>query len=250
LVLLAQSFARADERSQAKEHYINGTKAFDLGAYDDAINEYSAAYRLNAQPELLYNIAQAHRLAGHTTEAVRFYRMFLVRSPNAANRGEVEQKIAELQKLLDQQKRTQNMPPDQPKPPEPVAPSTLPSATAPQAAATVAPAPPLTPTEAKGRRLKLAGIGVAAAGVALVVAGGVMVGQAQSANNAIAQNGVFNASAEDRRNLDQKLDVAFFAAGGAAVVAGAVLYTVGHRMRPHHFAVMPTTNGAALAGSF
>ena len=40
------SECRADERAEAKEHYIKGTKAFELGAYEEAIAEYSAAYRL------------------------------------------------------------------------------------------------------------------------------------------------------------------------------------------------------------
>lgn len=59
LVVLASAppSARADERSEAKEHFVKGTKAFDLGAYDEAVNEYSLAYRLLDDPALLYNIA-------------------------------------------------------------------------------------------------------------------------------------------------------------------------------------------------
>lgn len=43
--------------------------------------------------------------------------MFLVRNANAPNRDEVEQKITELQKLIDQQKRTENLPTGQIRPP-------------------------------------------------------------------------------------------------------------------------------------
>ena len=61
--------ARADDdersRAAAREHYARGTSFFDLGHYDDAVAEYDKAYQAKNEPSLLYNIAQAHRLAGH-----------------------------------------------------------------------------------------------------------------------------------------------------------------------------------------
>src|SRR6266536_983749 len=112
-LLLLSGVARADDKAQARDHYQKGTKAFALGAYDEAVAEYSAAYRLVDDPALLYNIAQAHRLAGHASEALRFYRMYVTLLPRAPNRDEVDGKIAELTKLVDQQKRTQSaLPPD------------------------------------------------------------------------------------------------------------------------------------------
>ena len=44
---------------------------------------------------MLYNIAQAYRLADQPGEAVRYYRRFLQRMPNAKNRDDVERKIAD-----------------------------------------------------------------------------------------------------------------------------------------------------------
>ncbi|HEX6836513.1 MAG TPA: hypothetical protein VF334_08060, partial [Polyangia bacterium] len=109
--------ASADEVNEAREHYKKGTKAFELGAYDEAVAEYSAAYRLRDDPALLYNLGQAHRLANHPTEALHFYRLFLMKVPSTPNRVEVETKIDELQRLVDQQKKTQNLPPDSVKSP-------------------------------------------------------------------------------------------------------------------------------------
>src|SRR5262245_48238214 len=101
LVLLgvaSQSLARADDRREAMEHATKGRRAFDLGAYDEAISEFATAYRLKDDPALLYNLAQAHRLAGHTSDALRFYRVYLTRFPDAPNRSDVEAKIASLQR--------------------------------------------------------------------------------------------------------------------------------------------------------
>jgi tetratricopeptide (TPR) repeat protein len=94
-----------------------GTKAFDLGAFDEAIREYSEAYRVIDDPALLYNIAQAHRLSGNKAEAMHFYKIYLSKG-TAANREEVRSKIAELQKALEAEKKAQSMPPIEPIGPE------------------------------------------------------------------------------------------------------------------------------------
>jgi hypothetical protein len=120
LTLLSSSIARAalpteeEARALAKEHFIKGTKLFELGRFDDAIREYEEAYKYKDDPVLLYNLGQAHRLAGHTAEAIRFYKVFIQKVPNARNRAEVQMKIAALERLLDEQRKTQNIPPDIP----------------------------------------------------------------------------------------------------------------------------------------
>jgi tetratricopeptide (TPR) repeat protein len=107
----------AEDRQTARDHYIKGTRLFDLGRFDDAIKEYEAAYEIKDDPVLLYNIAQAHRLAGHSQQALFYYKSFLRRAPKTPNRVEVETKVAELEKLIEQQAKTQTMPPDFPIPP-------------------------------------------------------------------------------------------------------------------------------------
>src|SRR5947207_1312620 len=101
VILLVSSTARAGDSdvSEARDHYRRGTKAFELGSYEEAIKEYAAAYRLRDDPALLYNLGQANRLGNHPTEALRFFRLFLIKVPDTQSRSEVEAKIAELQKL-------------------------------------------------------------------------------------------------------------------------------------------------------
>jgi tetratricopeptide (TPR) repeat protein len=114
LLAALASPALADQRSDAREHFMQGTKYFDLGRFDEAIKEYEAAFEIKDEPAILYNIAQAHRLANHAREAVHFYKAYLRRAPTAKNRDEVETKIEELEKLLEQQQRTQTLSPDNP----------------------------------------------------------------------------------------------------------------------------------------
>ncbi|MES1171790.1 MAG: tetratricopeptide repeat protein [Bacteroidota bacterium] len=91
--------------SEAKRHYEEGTKAFNLGEYPRAIAEFKATYNAKPDPLLLYNIAQSYRLAGDAGQALFFYKSFLRNMPAAANRKEVEGHIKTLQKQVAEQKK-------------------------------------------------------------------------------------------------------------------------------------------------
>jgi tetratricopeptide (TPR) repeat protein len=128
--------ARADDLEDARRHARNGSSAFELGNFDEAIREYTAAYKLKSDPAILYNLAQAHRIANHPSEALHFYKMFLSRMPEAPNRAEVTAKIEALVKLVEEQRQTQSMPSELPireeprAPPEMTAPSPPPASRA------------------------------------------------------------------------------------------------------------------------
>src|SRR6266700_4267973 len=92
------SVAHADDAQRAKELFEEGTRYFDLGQFDKAIDAWQAGYREKSDPRFLYNIAQAYRLAGDTNKAIFFYKGYLRNAPKASNRPEVEQKIQALQK--------------------------------------------------------------------------------------------------------------------------------------------------------
>src|SRR5581483_10787209 len=62
-------------------------------------------------PALLFNIGQAYRFAGDLPKAIGAFKSYLRRMPKAPNRPEVEARIAEMQKLLDEQKQGQSKPP-------------------------------------------------------------------------------------------------------------------------------------------
>jgi tetratricopeptide (TPR) repeat protein len=85
-----------DAAARARDHASKGRRLYDLRRYDPAIREFEQAYQLDNDPAHLYNIAQSHRLANHVPEAIAAYRAYLDRLPEAANRPDVERRIAEL----------------------------------------------------------------------------------------------------------------------------------------------------------
>lgn len=94
----AQAQAQSSPTAEsAKDHFRRGTELYDLGRYLDAVQEYEAAFKLSAKPALLYNIAQAYRLAGRTKEALGAYRGFVRRAPDSPTRADAEARIAELE---------------------------------------------------------------------------------------------------------------------------------------------------------
>lgn len=92
--------ARADEAQtqRAKELFQQGTTLFNVGEFDKAIEAWQQGYKERPDPGFLYNIGQAYRLKGDGPKAIFFYRGYLRNSPKAANRADVEAKIATLQK--------------------------------------------------------------------------------------------------------------------------------------------------------
>ncbi|MEZ4398882.1 MAG: hypothetical protein R3B06_02625 [Kofleriaceae bacterium] len=81
----------------AKRHFAKGDKLFALGKFDQALDEFEAAYEAKPAPKLLFNIGQAHRNLGHAREAIFAYRKYLRELPDAPNREAVEKLIDELE---------------------------------------------------------------------------------------------------------------------------------------------------------
>ena len=102
---VAQAQSDSEKRQQAKEHYEMANRFYDVGKYGDAINEYEKAYLLVEDPALLFNIGQAYRLGDHLEDAIRSYKNYLRRRPDASNRADVEKKIADLERTLDERRR-------------------------------------------------------------------------------------------------------------------------------------------------
>jgi hypothetical protein len=291
-VALVAGSARADDeednKAKAREHYIAGTKLFDLGKYQDAIREYELAYQAKDDPALLYNLGQAHRLAGNVAEALRSYRTFLIKVPRAPNKAEVVAKIHELEKLQEQQRRSINMPPvgtlppeirpgetrpSQPKPEQPV---TRPTAKPEQPEVKpeqpeVKPEQPEVKPEVKpvvktdtprpGRTKVIAGGVVAGVGVVLAITGIALSASALGFSNDVtnaAKNGdKFDPSKEDSGTTFDAAGGALIGVGAAAAVAGVVVLVLGHlegKRAPQNLAVVPVISknggGAALSLEF
>jgi tetratricopeptide (TPR) repeat protein len=59
-----------------------GLAAYEAGRYAEAVEKFHSAYALTPAPLLLYNLAQAHRLAGECSQAVTYYEQFLATNPS------------------------------------------------------------------------------------------------------------------------------------------------------------------------
>ncbi len=96
--------ARAD-KGAAKRHYERGTRAYNLGRFDRAVRHFEQAYEAHPAPVFLFNIAQAHRLAGHCDKATFFYRRYLSADPDTRARAEIEDHLAELAPCAEERAR-------------------------------------------------------------------------------------------------------------------------------------------------
>ena len=177
--------ARDDRAAIAKQHYETGMAHYQLEEWDQAITEWETGFRTKPAPQFLYNIAQAYRLSKRPEKALNFYQKYLHMDPNARNKAEVEEHMANLTRAIDEQKKASSSPPLQPLPAEgpPAAPeravTTKPPARSNPAPLSITgappePAPPETP-ESKPV-YKKGWFWGAVAGAAVVVAAGVTVG--------------------------------------------------------------------------
>lgn len=118
LVVALGGVAAADDAAAAKRFFVSGSKHFDLGEYAEALSDFKEGYRLKDDPVFLYNIAQCHRLLNQNTDALRAYKTYLRRAPNASNRGEVERKIAAIEDAQAAANKATTTPPNQVLPPD------------------------------------------------------------------------------------------------------------------------------------
>ena len=94
------SVAHAEDKEWARAAYEQATQHYDLGEYKEALEAFKDAYRNFEDPAFLFNIAQCHRQLGDNAQAVREYRMYLLKLPDAPNRDAVGDLITRLEKSL------------------------------------------------------------------------------------------------------------------------------------------------------
>jgi len=61
----------------ARAHFEKGNAAYNLVKFSEAIDWYTRAYEAWPNPDFLYNVAQAHRQAGHCSQALYLYNRYL-----------------------------------------------------------------------------------------------------------------------------------------------------------------------------
>ena len=268
---------------QARQHYETGTQQYDLGHWDDAIREYEKAYELRPDPSFLYNLAQANRRKGDLKRAMDLYRNYLGKLPKGPQRTDVEEKIAALQKQIDEAAvkpvapvpepvpepaptSPPPLPPQNPEVPQPAAPSpvtqpaALPVPTPPEqppAATTITTTQAAAPVAQPGRTLRIAGIITGAVGVATIGTGAILGLRARSLSNKVTNSTKFNPSDDSAGSRAETMQWVFYGVGAGAVVAGAALYYLGMRAAektPSRVSLAPVlgpgTAGVAAMGVF
>jgi len=99
-LLLSGSWARAEEET-AKSLYDKATGAYALGNYKRAAELYERAFELKPDPALLFNGAQAHRLAGNKERAYELYRSYLRVFPKGPGHVEAQRHADNLKRELE-----------------------------------------------------------------------------------------------------------------------------------------------------
>ncbi|HEY4395797.1 MAG TPA: hypothetical protein VGP64_17130 [Polyangia bacterium] len=138
LLLLVSSAVRAED--DAKAHYQKATAHFAVGEYHDAAIEYEEAFKLKQDPAILFNAAQAFRLAGENQKALLLYNNIVKLYPGtqyAKDSKERSQKLVESGTSPPAATSAPEPPPVAPSPVTPVAPP--PTAAAPVVVTPAAP---------------------------------------------------------------------------------------------------------------
>lgn len=247
VVLFAgQAIAAPDPAvQQAKALYDNGVTDYNLGHFEDALVSFEQAYRLRHDPAFLFNIGQCERQLGRYEDAERSYKAYLRETTDLppGARAEVETLIAQMRKAVEQRKPTSTATanPAQARP--------QPTPRQPQAATPAVDV--VRRSDDRGGRTKLiAGVTVAAFGVASIAAGGGFYAAASAANDRLNHpaNGVYSESAEHSRDTFQSLDIAAFVVGGVAVVTGTTLAVLGWRQR-HRVTALPVASNHSIGAT-
>src|SRR5450432_3669468 len=189
--------------------------------YDKAVIEYQKAYEIGGVPAMLFNVAQSYRLANQLEEALRFYRRYLQRSPNARNREDVERKISELEKTVEERRKAAEAAAARATPlaPRPVTPATQPVAVV---------------RDEGGGATRVAGIVVASVGAAALITAAITGAVARSkasdlenaANAAKTTGAMFDSGLASKESNGKSYNTAAIVsviAGGAAVITGALM---------------------------
>lgn len=205
--------------------YNEGQAAYDRGDYALAVQRWQEAYRLSKEPALLFNLAQAHRLANECEPALAGYRQFVAIDPTSEQRALAEQLVNELEGKCGAA--------SQPLIVEP--PSASPGA---------------------GERLKIVGIATGSAGAVSIVAGialghhGQTLGQEVTRACSVSCDWTAHRATDSAGRRDVAIGYALDGLGTAAVVGGALLYYLGERQndvsvsRPQEGGVVVTWSGA------
>jgi tetratricopeptide (TPR) repeat protein len=239
--LLATATASADPAADAANHSAAGKKAFADGNYADAIVEFRAANALQADPKLLYAIAQAQRLAGDCAAAIISYEEFI---KTKADEKLVEYSQANITRCKEQLAIAPAKDPVT-EPIEPIKP--------------IEPAPKPIPIEPKPERRDgaswtgdwighgLAGGGVIAGAIGIVLWTGGRSDAAAAKDAANHADFVAAQAAADGAVTRQRIGIGLAVAGVAAIAVGIVHYRMAGKKEVRIGAAPAVSGGTVFA---
>lgn len=213
-------------RATAKKLAEDAQVEVDAKNYDKAIELYQKAYDLTGHPLMLFNMAQAHRLAGRLDKAAELYDRYLKRDPSGTEAPAASAALADL-------KAAGVTPP--PAAPEPVV--TKPEAPPDEAVSAFRTPEPEEPVRvdtaaSPGRGWRLTGMVLGGAGLVSLAAGvyfttRVLHWEEEAAKALMEGRPLTNAKGKGEA-AELRGDIAYGLAG-ALVIGGAVTYWLGHK---------------------
>ena len=221
------------QKQDVRVHYERATRAYDLNKYQEAIDEYQKVYEIDGDPVMLYNIGQAYRLNDQPQESIHFYRRYLQRSPEARNREDVNRKIVNLEKLIEDRRKAAaavTPPPPvvaKPAPEQPVetpAPVLTPAPVAPPVVVFVPPRPPSKARRGEGWTMVGLGTRCAAPMWQEAVIEGIRAKNfGDDLNRDSSSGAVFNPTTESNGKSANLVAIVCGIAGTAVAVTGAIV---------------------------
>lgn len=107
LILLGpMPLAHADNEDEARALFQRGQRHYRSGGYHQAAGYFMRAHALHPSPAILFNAAQAYRLAHVCEVSARLYREFLGGAPDHRDRDVVESHIAAMDACAARQSRS------------------------------------------------------------------------------------------------------------------------------------------------
>ncbi|HJL16322.1 MAG TPA: hypothetical protein RMH99_11735 [Sandaracinaceae bacterium LLY-WYZ-13_1] len=100
---------------RARALFVEGSRHYEAGRLNEALESFLASWRLVRNPELAYNVARTYERMGDAEHGIEFYRHYLRHAaPDASEREDVERRIEELRAIARRQRdQVLTLPPSQ-----------------------------------------------------------------------------------------------------------------------------------------
>lgn len=233
------------QKKTAKQLVDQAIAAQNAGDYDKAIELYRQAFAIVPHPILMFNVGQAHRLAGRPAQAAQFYERYLTLDPNGKEVATARAHLAAIKASgvtippggtgdIGGAGDTGEPAAAATDPAKQAAPPTT-GAVAPPEPAPVQEEPLRTDAVARpGRGLRITGLVLGGAGLVSLAIGGYYSTRVLALEDDARRAAAF----QDMRELEAigeageaaqlRQDISYLLAGGL-IVGGAVTYYLGHR---------------------